>query len=100
MNLLIFESPLAQCIQGGFKQSVAPLNFPGSWCIRNMVQPFITMLSSPGVYETVLEITPIVRINSLRGTMPLKDLLFKAQNGVLGSSMRHRVGLQLSSGGF
>ncbi|RMB88610.1 hypothetical protein DUI87_34998 [Hirundo rustica rustica] len=43
----------------------------------------------PGVYKAVLEMSPIVRLNPLRGTMSPQDLLFKAQDGVPGSSMRH-----------
>ena len=81
MHLPVFESPPTQCLQGGFKQSITPLNLPSCWCmVRDVVHPLYAMFSSPGVYKAVLEMSPIVRLDSLRGAMPPKDLLFKAQD--------------------
>ena len=65
-----------------------------------MVHPLNAVFPSPAIYVAVLEMSPIVRLNSLTGTIPPKDLFFKAQDGVLSSGMRHRVGLQPFSGGF
>ncbi|RMC20920.1 hypothetical protein DUI87_01773 [Hirundo rustica rustica] len=59
--------------------------------IRNMVHPLNAMFSSPGVYKAVLEMSPVVRLSPLRGTMSPQDLLLKAQDGVPGSSMGHSL---------
>lgn len=40
----------------------------------------------------------IVQLTSLKGAMSQQDLLFKAQDGVPGGGMRHRVPLQQPSG--
>lgn len=46
------------------------------------VHPFNAMFSSPGVPEAVLEISPVVGLNSYGDTMPPEELLFQAQGGV------------------
>ena len=64
------------------------------------VPPLDAMFSSPAVDKAVLEMSPVVGLNPLRGTMPPQDLLFQAQDGVLSSGVRHRGGFQPSRGGF
>lgn len=68
--------------------------------IGNMIHLLNNVLSGPGVYEVVFEISLIVRLNYFWGAMKPQDLLFKSQDGVPSSGVRHRVRLQPSSDCF
>ena len=42
----------------------------------DMINPFNAMFSGPGVDKAVLEMGPVVRLDSLRGAVSPQDLLF------------------------
>ncbi|PKU38980.1 inositol -trisphosphate receptor-interacting 1 [Limosa lapponica baueri] len=64
------------------------------WCvIGNVIDPFNAMILGPGANEAVSEMSPVAQLNSLWGTMSPQDLLFKAQDGVAGGGMGHRIHL-------
>jgi len=66
----------------------------------DVLHPLNTMFFGPGVYEAVTKVSPVFRLNSFGSAMLPQDLFFKAQDGILGGGMRHRVGFQPSSGGL
>lgn len=68
--------------------------------VQSMIQPLNTLLSGPGVCEAIFGISPLVLVASFWDGISPQDLLFKTQDAVTGSGMRHRVHLQPSSGCF
>ena len=68
--------------------------------IRDVIHPLNAVFFGPGVYEVVTEMSLIVWLSSFWGGMSPQDLLFKAQDSVLGGGMGHRILFQLSSGCF
>lgn len=68
------------------------LIFPRGWCLlRNKIHPLNPILSGPDVDKSVVQ---------LNCAMLPQDLLFQGLDGVLGSAVRHEVGLQPSSSAF
>jgi len=68
--------------------------------VGDVIHPLNAMLFVPDAYEIVMEMSLIVRFSSFWSAMSPYDLLFKAQHGVLGGGMGHRVDFQPSSGGL
>ena len=68
--------------------------------VGDAINPLDTLFFGPGVYDAVTKVNPVVRLNSFRDAMSPQDLYFKAQDGILGGDMRHRVGFQPSGGGL
>jgi len=65
--------------------------------IGDVISPLSAMLFGPGVYEVLLGMSPVVRINSFWGAMSPQDLIFKAQDGIPGGAMRHGICFEASS---
>ncbi|XP_065510166.1 olfactory receptor 14J1-like [Caloenas nicobarica] len=79
--------------------SVVP-PFSGGWCVMGDVRdPLNATLLGPDVYEDVLEMSPVVWLNSLWAAVLSQDWLFKAQDSVVGSAVGHGVCFQPSGGG-
>jgi len=68
--------------------------------VGDVIHPLNTMFFGPGVYEAVTKMSPVVRLNSFGSAMLPQDLFFKAQDGIPGSGMGHRVVFQPSGGGL
>jgi len=68
--------------------------------VGDVIHPLNAVFFGPGVYEAVKKVSPIVRLNTFRSAVSVQDLFFKAQDGIPGSGMGHRVGFQPSSGGL
>ena len=68
--------------------------------VGDVIHPLNIVFFGPGVYEAVMKMSPIVRLNSFGGAMSPQDLSFQAQDGILGIGMGHRVGFQPSGGGL
>ena len=50
--------------------------------VGDVIHPLNTVFFGPGVYETVMKVSPVVRLNSFGSAMSPKVLLFKAQDGI------------------
>lgn len=48
----------------------------------SMIYLLNTVVSGPGVYQVIFEMSPIVQLSSFWGAMSPQDLLCKAQDGV------------------
>ena len=68
--------------------------------VGDVIHSLNAMFFSPGVYEAVKKVGPIVRLNSFGTAMSPQDLFFQAQDVIPGSGMGHRVGFQPSGGGL
>jgi len=68
--------------------------------VGDVIHPLNIVFFGPGVYEAVMKMSSIVRADSFGSAMSPQDLFFKAQDGIPGSGVGHRVGLQPSGGGF
>jgi len=68
--------------------------------VGDVIHPLNNMFFGPGVYEAVAKGSSVVRLNFFRGAMSPQDLFFKAQDGIPGGGMGHRVGFQPSGGGL
>jgi len=68
--------------------------------VGDVIHPLNTMFFGPGVYEVVTKVSPVVRLSSFGGAMSPHDLIFKAQDGIAGGGMGHRVRFQSSGGGL
>jgi len=60
----------------------------------DLIHTLSTVFFGPGVYEAVMTVSPVVRLDSFGSAMSPQDLFFQAQDGILGSAMGHRVGFQ------
>jgi len=68
--------------------------------VGDVIHPLNTVFFSPGVYEAVAKVSPVVQLNTCGGAISPQDLFFKTQDGIPGSGMGHRVGFQPSSDGL
>jgi len=68
--------------------------------VGDVIHPLDTVFFGLGVSEAVAKVSPVVRLIFLGSAMSPQDLLFQAQDGIPGSGMGHRVGLQPSGGGL
>ena len=59
-----------------------------------MIYPLNAMLFGTGVYEVVLELSPITSLSSFWGAILPQDLLFKAQYSIFGGAVWHRIFFQ------
>ena len=66
--------------------------------LGDVIHPLDTTFLGPGVYEAVAKVSPVVRLHSFGSAMSPLELIFKAQDGIPGSGMGHRVGFQPSGG--
>jgi len=68
--------------------------------VGDVIHPLDTLFFGPGVYEAIMKMSPVFRLHSFGSAMSPQDLFFQAQDGIRGSGMGHRVGLQPSGGGL
>jgi len=50
--------------------------------VADVIHPLHIVFFGTGVYEAVLEMSAVVRLNSFLGAMSPQDLFFKAQHGI------------------
>lgn len=86
--LLLMQFLIAHCISW-FSWRLVPA--------EGVIHPLSVMLFGSGVYEMVLERSPVVWLSSFWSTVLPQDLLFEIQGSVLGSGMWHMVYFQISS---
>lgn len=101
MCIPVLECPSTHYSQCSIYQSTVLFSFSGGWCmVVVVIYPHNAVIFGPGGYEIVLEMGPVVWLNSFWGVMSPQYFLFKAQDSISVSGMGHRICFQPYGGCF